>query len=255
MAQYAFGAGSMYITPLQDSTGAAVANPTPMKLMDLQEGAFDFGAESKKLFGQNSYPAAVGIAKRNIGVKIKQARVLAKAWNALFFGQTVTAGIIGIRTDTTGTAIPTTPFTITVTPPASGTFSADLGVLDANGIPMTRVASAPAAGQYSVNTTTGAYTFASADTGKIVYINFKYTATSTTASRQTVTNQPMGYAPLFSCDLSVIYQGKETYFGLPACMASKMGIAFKNDDFAIPEFEFEAMDNGTGNVMSWSSSE
>lgn len=253
MTQYAFGAGTMYVTPLQDSSGTAISNPTPMKLMELQEGSFDFGAESKKLYGQNSFPAAVGIAKRNIGVKVKNARILAKAWNALFFGQTVTAGIIGVRTDTTGAAIPTTPYQITPTVPSSGTWQADLGVLNASGTPMTRVASAPATGQYSVSA--GVYTFAAADTGLTVYINFRYTATSTTASKQAVSNQPMGYAPLFSCDLSVIYQGKETYFGLPACMASKMGIAFKNDDFMVPEFEFEAMDNGTGNVMNWSTSE
>ena len=253
MAQYGFGSGSMYVTPLQDSTGAAISNPTPMKLMDLQEGALDFGAESKKLYGQNSFAAAVGVAKRNIGVKIKQGRVLARAWNALFFGQTLQAGIIGVKTDTTGAAVPTTPFQITPTVPSSGTWAADLGVLDSNGVPMTRVASAPATGQYSV--AAGVYTFASADTGKTVYINFRYTASSTTASKMAVANQPMGYAPTFSCDLSVVYQGKETYFGFPLCIASKMALTFKNDDFTIPEFEFEGMDNGSGNVMNWSTSE
>lgn len=253
MAQYGFGAGTMYVTPLQDSTGAAIANPTPMKLMDLQEGTFDFGAEAKKLYGQNSFPVAVGIGTRNLGVKIKQARVLAKAWNALFFGQTLSAGIVGIYTDTVGAAIPGTPYAITPTPPNSGTWTADLGVLNASGVPMTRVASAPSTGQYSV--AAGVYTFAAADTTLTVYINYKYTAASTTASKQTVANQPMGYAPLFACDMHVIYQGKQTYFGLPACMASKMAVAFKNDDFSIPEFEFEGMDNGSGSVMTWSTSE
>lgn len=253
MTQYAFGAGSMYVTPLQDSTGTAIANPTPMKLMDLQEGSFDFSGEEKLLYGQNSFPAAAGIAKRKLGVKVKNARVLARAWNTLFFGQTLTTGIIGIKTDTVGAAVPTTPFTITPTVPGSGTWAADLGVLDASGNPMTRVASAPATGQYSV--AAGVYTFAAADTTKVVYINFRYTATSTTASKMAVANQPMGYAPLFSADLSVIYQGKETYFGLPACMASKFTLAFKNDDFALPEFEFSGMDNGSGNVMNWSTSE
>jgi hypothetical protein len=253
MTQYVFGSGSMYVTPLQDSSGTAIANPTPMKLMELQEGSFDFSASAKKLYGQNSFPAAVGIATRGLGVKVKNARVLAKAWNTLFFGQTLAAGIIGVKTDTSGTAVPTTPFQLTPTVPGSGTWQADLGVIDANGNPMTRVASGPATGQYSV--TAGVYTFAAADTAKIVYMNFRYAATSTTASKMAVANQPMGYAPTFSADLSVIYQGKETYFGLPLCVASKMGIKFQNDDFAIPEFEFEGMDNGAGNVMNWSTSE
>ena len=253
MTQYVFGSGSMYVIPLQDSTGTAITNPTPMKLMELQEGSFDFSAQAKKLYGQNSFPAAIGIAARGLGVKVKNARVLAKAWNALFFGQTLSAGIIGVKTDTVGAAIPTTPYQLTPTVPDSGTWQVDLGVLNSSGTPMTRVASAPATGQYSV--AAGVYTFAAADTGNTVYINFRYTATSTTASKQSVTNQPMGYAPTFSTDLSVIYQGKQTYFGLPLCVASKMGIKFQNDDFSIPEFEFEGMDNGSGNVLNWSTSE
>lgn len=253
MSQYAFGSGTMYVTPIQDSTGTAITNPTPMKLMELQEGSFDFSGEEKLLYGQNSFPAAAGIAKRKLSVKVKNARVLAKAWNTLFFGQTVAAGIIGIKTDTVGASIPTTPFQITPTVPGSGTWQADLGVLNANGVPMTRVASGPTTGQYAV--AAGVYTFASADTGQTVYINFRYTATSATASKQSVMNQPMGYSPLFACDMHVSYQGKETYFGLPACMASKFSLAFKNDDFALPEFEFSGMDNGSGNVMNWSASE
>ncbi|MFH4180992.1 hypothetical protein WDA55_23325, partial [Acinetobacter baumannii] len=58
----------------------------------------------------------------------------------------------------------------TVTPvvPNSGTFVKDLGVTDAIAIPLKRVASAPATGQYSVDAATGAYTFAAADVGKTV---------------------------------------------------------------------------------------
>ena len=48
------------------------------------------------------------------------------------------------------TAIPTTPFIISPTPPNTGTWSADLGVRDINNTPMTRVASAPTTGQYAL---------------------------------------------------------------------------------------------------------
>lgn len=253
MAQYGFGAGNLYVTPLADASGTAISNPTPMKLMELQEGSLDFSGDMKELYGQNSFPSAVGIAKRKLTVKIKTARVNARAWNTLFFGQTLSAGIIGVKTDTTGAAIPGTPYQITPTVPGSGTWQADLGVIDSTGLAMTRVASGPTAGQYSV--AAGVYTFAAADTGKTVYINFRYTATSTTAYKQSVSNLAMGYAPTFSADLSVIYQGKETYFGLPLCITGKMQAAFKNDDFVLPEFEFSGMDNGSGNVLNWSTSE
>ena len=255
MTQYIFGSGSMYATPLQDATGAAIANPTPVKLGELQEASFDFSGEVKELYGQNKFPAAVGTAKCKASLKIKNARIMARAWNALFFGQTLQNGIIGVNTDTTGQTIPTTPFQIMVAPPSSGTFAADLGVLDANGSPMTRVASAPATGQYSVNTSTGQYTFAAADTGKVVYINYRYTASSTSAFKLSILNQAMGYQPQIGIDLSVIYQGKQAHFALYQCVAPKMSIALKNDDFAIPEFELAGMDNGTGIIGTLSTSE
>lgn len=253
MTQYIFGSGNMYVTPLQDATGAAISNPTPSKLGELQEATFDFSGEIKELYGQNKFPAAVGAAKMKASLKIKNARILARAWNTVFFGQTLQSGILGVYTDTTGAAIPSSPYTITPTPPSSGTWSADLGVLDSNGTPMTRVASAPTTGQYSVSA--GVYTFAAADTTKTVYINYKYTATSTTASKLSILNQAMGYQPQFSVDLSVIYQGKQAAFSLNQCVAPKMSFALKNDDFSIPEFELSGMDNGTGIIGTLSTSE
>lgn len=255
MSQYAFGAGSMYVTQLQDAWGAAVANPTPFPLMTLQEGSIDQSGDTKELYGQNQYPVAVGRGKSKLQVKVKPARIFAGLWNAIHFGQTLSSGIVGINTDTTGAAIPATPFQITVTPPSSGTYAADLGVIDWNGSPMTRVAASPATGQYSVNVSTGAYTFAAADTLKTVYINYQYTATSTTAKKMTVQNLPMGYVPTFRADLAVVYLGKMTYFQFPMAVSTKFSIGFKNEDFAIPEFDFSAFDNGTGNVMTWGTSE
>jgi hypothetical protein len=255
MSQYAFGAGQMYVTPLLDATGASVLNPTPMKLMDLQEGSVDMSAEMKKLYGQNSFPVAIGIGKRDIQVKVKPAKIMASTWNTLFFGQTLSAGLIANFSDTVGAAIPATPFSITVSPPSTGTFVCDLGVLDSTGTPMKRVASAPATGQYSLNPATGAYTFAAADTGKTVYINYQYTATVTGAQKQTVQNLAMGYAPTFKADLTVTYQGKNVTFSFLNCVAAKMGMAFKNEDFAVPDFDFGAFDNGAGSVMQWSTNE
>jgi hypothetical protein len=98
MSQYAFGAGEMYVTPLQDSTGTAITTPTPIKLLDLQEGSLDFSGEPKMLYGQNSFPVAVGIGKRAVGVKVKPARVLANGWNTLFFGQTLSSGLVAMST-------------------------------------------------------------------------------------------------------------------------------------------------------------
>jgi len=255
MTQYAFGSGNMYATQLQDALGNVIANPTPYPLMALQEGSVDISSDSKELYGSNQFALAVGRGKAKMTCKVKPARIFASVWNAIYFGQTLNSGLIANYTDTVGAAIPATPYQITPTPPSGGTFAADLGVINAVGTPLKRVASAPATGQYSVNVSTGAYTFAAADTGNVVYINYQYTATVVGAQNMTVKNLPMGYAPSFKADLTVAYQGKMITLSFPKAISTKFSIGFKNEDFAIPEFDFGAFDDGTGNVLTWSTSE
>lgn len=253
MSQYLFGSGAAWGTPLADAAGNVIATPTPQQFMVLQEISLDISFENKMLHGQNQFPVAVGRGKGKISGKSKWAQVNGGVFNALFFGQTMTNGIIGDVYETTGALIPTTPFTITPTVPESGTWSADLGVRDANGLPMVRVASAPAAGQYSVSA--GVYTFAAADTGKRVFINYQYTATSTSATKLNVVNQPMGYAPSFKLDLFMPYQGKKLIVTLPKVISTKLAFAAKNDDFTVPDMDFEAFADDSGNVITMAMSE
>jgi hypothetical protein len=257
MSQFAFGAGNLYVTQLQDANGNSISNPTPYPLLVLQEGSIDLSSDTKELYGQNQFPVAVGRGKSKIQIKVKPARIIAAVWNAIYFGQTLSSGLIANFTDTTGSVIPGTPYQVTITPPTSGTFAADLGVIDgATGRPLLRVASAPATGQYSVNVGTGVYTFAAADTAKTMYINYQYTTSSaTTGQKMTVANLSMGYVPTFRTDLTVSYLGKITTFQFPLCVSTKFAFPLKNEDFTMPEFEFSAFDNGSGTVMSWATSE
>ena len=346
MSQFAFGAGNMYATPLQDAWGNAIIVPTPIPLMVLQEGQVDISGDIKELYGQNQFAVAVGRGKVKMGIKVKPARIFAAAWNALFFGQTLVSGVFANYSDTVGDVIPpasvggitgisivaggtayntgdivqvsTGTSTIkgqavvtasagvvtglqiinsgayTVAPTASGattavtgsgsgltvtctctasgviaypnslgitgngaTFVADLGcIYVATGMPLKRVAAAPATGQYAVNVSTGVYTFASADAGLSVLVNFQYTNTaSANQQKMTVNNLPMGYAPTCKFDLSVTYLGKITTFSFPMAIPQKMALAFKNEDFAIPEFDLQAFDPGNGQVLTWSTSE
>ena len=249
MPQYAFGAGNLFATPKQDATGAAISNPTPVKFGALQDISVDISFDLKTLHGSNQFPLAIGRGKGKISGKASFAQLNGLMLNSLLFGQTTSNGILSDVVDTTGALIPTTPFTITPTVPNSGTWSADLGVLDANGIAMTRVASAPATGQYSVSA--GVYTFAAADTGLKVFINFQYTATSTSAIKSTVQNVLMGYAPTFQADLYTSYGGKSLILTLPQCVSTKLSLATKLDDFVMPSFDFEAFADSLGNVATW----
>lgn len=255
MAQYSFGAGQLWGIPTADAFGNAIATnvASPVLFGVLHEVSVDIDFDNKTLFGQNQFPVAVGRGKGKINGKAKMAQLNGSLINSLFFGQTMTSGIYSTVYDTTGALIPTTPFTITPTVPSSGTWAVDLGVRDANGIPMVRVASAPATGQYSV--AAGVYTFAAADTGKQVFISYQYTATSTTAKRSTVTNVPMGYAPTFRADLTTIFQGKNFTLTLPACIGSKLSFSTKLDDFNVPDFDFDAFADPAGNVMTWATTE
>lgn len=249
MAQFAFGAGILWGTPQQDAAGNAISNPTPVQFGTLQDASIDISFDVKELFGQNQFAVAVGRGKGKITGKAKFAQLNGTLINSLFFGQTQTNGILNDVYDTTGAAIPASPYSITPTVPSSGTWSADLGVRDSNGLPMKRVASTPATGEYSV--AAGVYTFAAADTGKTVFISYQYTATSTSAVKGTIQNVAMGYAPTFRCDLMMPYSGKSLVLTLPNAISTKLTFATKQDDFMVPEFDFSGFADGAGNVLTY----
>jgi hypothetical protein len=88
-----------------------------------------------------------------------------------------------------------------------------------------------------------------------MFINYNYTATSTSARQSTVANLPMGYAPSFQADLQLSFSGKSLTVSLPNCISTKLGIASKLDDFAIPSFEFDAFASASGTVLTYSMSD
>lgn len=253
MAQYAFGAGVLFGTPLVDANGVAISVPTPVKFGALQDVSVDISFNAKKLYGSLQFPLAVGRGTGSINLKAKFANLSGQMLNAIFFGQTLANGIVTNVEGLVGVAIPATPFQITPTVPSSGTWVADLGVVDTTGIPYTRVASAPATGQYSV--AAGVYTFAAADAAKLVLISYRYTATSAVAKNQTVRNLVLGFQPTFEAVLMVPYNNKVLTLRLPNCISSKLSIATKLEDFIVPDFEAEGFDDGSGNVAYWSVSE
>ena len=251
--QNIFGAGVLWSAATTDAYGNAIANPTPVQFGVCQEIALDFSFDTKKLYGQLQFPVAIGRGKSSAGIKVKAAQVNGLLLNSIVFGQTLVTGTLSDVYDVTGTAIPTTPFTITPTVPVSGTWATDLGVRNAAGAPMIRVASAPTTGQYSV--AAGVYTFAAADTTLVVFISYQYTATSTVAKKSALINLPMGYAPQFRIDMYMPFQGKALVWTFPNCVASKLSLATKLDDFTIPEIDADVFADAAGNIGSYGLSE
>lgn len=245
---YVFGSGALIATPLYDANGSAIVNPSPVEFGVLQEVSIDVSFDMKQLYGNLQFPVAAGRGKGKVSGKAKTGRINGMLLNSVVFGQTLGFGTIGDVYDNTGTAIPAGPSTITPTIPNTGTWTRDLGVRDGNGIPYIRVATAPTTGQYSV--AAGVYTFAAADIAKLVYISFQYTATSTTAPKMDILNMPMGYAPSFAIDFYFPYQGKQLVITAGNVVASKLGMASKQDDFMVPEIDFDLYADAAGKIMT-----
>jgi len=237
MTQYNFGSGQLFGL---DSAGA------PLRFGALQDVSVDFSGDMKMLHGQESFALAVARGKSKIECKAGFANIDLKAYNSLYFGQTLAAGHSKQARNEAG-VVPTTPFTLTAVNGA--TFELDLGVIDVlTGNQMVQVGSAatPITGQYKVSAV-GVYTFAAADVGKAVLLNYLYTVAGT-GQKLTISNQLMGTVPTFGVILSQRFQSKDYTLRLYTCVSDKLSTPFKQDDFSIPEMTFSAQQNDAGQI-------
>lgn len=63
MAQYLFGAGKIFATPIQDVYGQPISNPTPVEVGVMQSVGVDISYDLKELFGRGQF--AVDAARGN----------------------------------------------------------------------------------------------------------------------------------------------------------------------------------------------
>jgi hypothetical protein len=106
-------------------------------------------------------------------------------------------------------------------------------------------------GQYAVNESTGVYTFAAADEAAAVLISYTYSVAN---QGQTIelAQSLMGVAPNFRIQLKTIYNGKDGFIMLNACVASKLSFATKIEDFTMSDLEFSAFADASGNIGTFS---
>lgn len=243
-----FGTGNLYGIAANDYLGNALANPTPVRFGNLQEADAEFSFDEKMLYASGQFPIGIGRGNGKITISAKSATISGAAYGALFFGKAPTLGVKALSEDNAG-VIPSTPFTITAAPPASGVFVEDLGVTNATtGQPLTKVASAPTTGQYSVNASTGAYLFAAADVGNLISYNYEYSATSTSALYIPLTNTKMGLMPFFQASLQTQYAGATLTLRLNKVASNKISLPHKNDDFSVSDFDMSAFADAAGNI-------
>lgn len=237
--QINFGLGILAMVP-------AGANPTPVQFAVLQDISLDISYNEKELRGSKMFAFDKARSGGKISGKAKVGNINGAMYTNLISGATQSTGSKIVVPSETGT-VPTTPFTITV---ANGaTFDTDLGVINqTTGLAMTRVASAPTTGQYSVNTTTGVYTFAAADTGKVMIFTYTYTAAAV-GQTISVTNTLMGAAPTFLAIFGNTYKSKYHGAKIYACTSNKLGLGMKAEDYTAWDIDLSGMDDGTGKVF------
>ena len=221
----------------------------------VNEMSVDLSGTSKELYGQNQYPLVVARSTIKATGKWKSAVLSGLAWNAVFFGQSFTPGTLA-WTIGESAVIPATPFTVTVA--NSTNFDADLGVTyAATGLPAQRVtAGSEAAGKYSVTESgvnKGKYVFASADTGLSVLITYSTTVAGS-GQQLIVTNQPIGTTPTFQLDYYTNLNqpaAKPVIVRCYACVAAKIALAAKLEDYIMPEFDFGFFADNSNRVIDF----
>lgn len=241
--QYGFGVGILSLIP-------SGSNPTPLQCGVLKDVTLDLvpGA-TKQLRGQYKFPVAIAEGEASVTGKAAFARLFNNLINSVMAGSQTTGMTVGAINEV-GTVPSSGPYTVSVAQAA--TFVENLSVIDATtGLELTRVASGPATGQYSV--TAGVYTFAAADAGHTVWLSYSYTSTSGYTS--TVSNTLMGAGNTFALTLYNQYGSKYSGWKLPAVVAPKLSTGFKGADFTEQNVDFEAYADSGGKVLYYYSSE
>jgi hypothetical protein len=239
--QIAFHSGALFAKDPTANTGATVQVAT------LLETSFDFKSSNKELSGENQFAEAIGRGTTKVTGKAKSGRFNGALMNQIFFAQPA-ANILAqaklLALDEAGTVA-----TAAVTVTNAANFVEDLGVQSkTTGLPFKRVASAPAVSQYSVNETTGVYTFNATDNAQLVKISYLYKSTAAGAGTLQITNQLAGEAPTFRGIFYNKFQNQHMTLILSALVSESLGFAFKAEDFAMPDFSFSAQVDSTGSL-------
>lgn len=155
---------------LEDSSGAESSLKTIMGFFLSRQGSFD----SWLFKDPDDYLVVNGYCGDTDGVTTQFPFCRTMGDFAEKVGQVDTVNTITLYLSIAEAGvIPASPGPYTITVAEAASFVEDLGVTK-GGTPMTRVASAPAAGEYSVDEGTGIYTFNATDESDAVVISYRY---------------------------------------------------------------------------------
>jgi hypothetical protein len=234
--QVNFGLGGLWMIP-------AGANPTPVPVGILSDISIDFSQDIKELHGQYKFAVDIATGAIKLSGKAKSAQILGGTVLSAFAGGTAATGsTLGVVGETA--VIGSTPYQVTVA--NSATWVTDLGVIDFTaGKLLTRVASAPATGQYSV--AAGVYTFAAADTTHSVGISYDYTVVG--AKTVSLSNSLMGAGSGFILKQHNTYRTKGFGWKFYNVFIPKLGFNLKAEAYVDVDVDFMMSADDTGKVF------
>ncbi len=251
----AFGPGILIVTRTDTTV------PVAINVGFAQELTLDFAGNTKPLFGQKQFPLVVARGTIKATGKWKAAVLSGIAWNTAFFGMTSisTSSALNVAWNIDSTF---TPGTTTIQVGSSVSFDTDLGVkYSSNGLPLQRVATgSESSGKYSVMATAtagpGAYNFSTVDQSAGFTIKVTYTSFTLSGAGQAlqVTNQLIGVTPTFQLDYYTSLSqptAKPFVVRVYQCVAAKMMVAPKLEDFIMPEFDFDFFADNSDRVINW----
>lgn len=259
MPQYPFGSGALWVERT-DATGSGIG---PVQVGVLQDCTVNYDATVKELRGQLLFPDDIAIGERKITATAKHGRLFGAIFSDVVFGVTASTGALTCAQGESGT-VPAAP-TYTITVANAANFVLDLGVFMLTpggsstigaGVAFKRVTTPSASGQYSVNQSTGVYTFAAADASAVVKINYAYNLT--TGLKSTITNDFQGVTPTFKTTFYTKRTGQNVNamtWTLNACVCSKLTLPSRMGDYEISQLDFSAFADNSGNVGTISTTE
>jgi hypothetical protein len=234
-----FGPGAIFLQRTD------IANLTPVNIGRANEFQLDQQFTKKELYGQNQFPLLIARGSAKFTAKAKAALVSGIALNSAFFGMTLASGQQATALSESGTVA-----SGAYTAVNHATFVADLGVVyAATGLPLAYVASSPAVGQYTQSG--GVYGFNAADNGKGTFVTYTY-AVAGAGQQLTLVNPLLGVTPTFQLWYYTSTNGVPLNLQLYSCIADKLSLAFKLEDFMMPELSFSCFANQAGDVGLYS---
>jgi hypothetical protein len=246
MGTFLFDSGALF--GISNAVGAL---PVPVKFASLQGVAAKVGFKTTDSPLQLQTAIGKTIDKLTLNFVAKTAQINGRLLNQILYGSAITTGSQNLARDVAFSVPAVPPYTFTA---SLGTFLQDLGIqYSATGEPLVPVVGPPAQGQYSLDTSTGIYTFSAADVSQALVANYLYSLT--TGNQLALTNAWKQIAPTFQAVLSTQYDGKQVTWNLPACVSTQLAMNLQLEKFNVAELQFSALSNASLNIGNFSYSD